>query len=108
MLGYYRPGKINVVEFADFECPACRRFSGILKDALASCGDRVHFVRLNKPLDMHPYAPDLARAYVCGQAQKVVEPMADALFATQDMTPAGIDKLAQTLGLDTVLGMKAA
>jgi len=100
VLSYYRPGKINVVEFADFECPACRRFSGILKEALAGYGERAHFVRLNKPLDMHPYARDLARAYVCGQAQKVVEPMADALFATDDMTPAGIDKLAQGVGLD--------
>ena len=100
VLGYYRPGKINVVEFADFECPACRRFSGILKQALAGYGERAHFVRLNKPLDMHPYARDLARAYVCGQAQNVVEPMADALFTTEDMSPAGIEKLAQSVGLD--------
>ena len=101
VLSYYQPGKINVVEFADFECPACRRFSGILKEALAGYRERARFVRLNKPLDMHPHARDLARAYVCGQAQNVVEPMADALFTTEDMSPAGIDKLAQAVGLDS-------
>jgi predicted DsbA family dithiol-disulfide isomerase/uncharacterized membrane protein len=100
VLRFYAPGKVNVVEFADFQCPACRRFSGILKGALASYGDRVHFVRLNKPLAMHQYARDAARAAVCAEAQHRAEPMADALFATDDLTPVGIDKLAQGLGLD--------
>ncbi len=100
VLPFYVSGKINVVEFADFECPACRRFSGILKPALASYGDRVHFVRLNKPLEMHRYSHDAARAAVCGEAQHRAEPMAEALFATDDLTPGGIEKLVQSLGLD--------
>jgi protein-disulfide isomerase len=101
VLRLYQPGKINVVEFADFECPACRRFAGILEDSLAKYGERVHFVRLNKPLEMHPHSRDAARAAVCAEAQHKSEPMADALFATDDLTPAGIDKLAQAVGLDT-------
>jgi predicted DsbA family dithiol-disulfide isomerase len=100
VLALYQPGKLNVVEFADFQCPACRRFSGILKEALASYGSRVHFVRLNKPLDMHQYARDAAHAAVCAEAQHKAEPMADALFAADDLTPAGIDKIAASLGLD--------
>lgn len=100
VLAYYRPGKINVVEFADFQCPACRRFAGILKDALTPLGDRVTFVRLNKPLLMHQYARDAAHAAVCAEAQHKAEPMAEALFATEDLTPAGIDKVAASVGLD--------
>lgn len=100
VLALYRPGKLNVVEFADFQCPACRRFAGILKEALAPYGERVHFVRLNKPLLMHQYARDAAHAAVCAEAQHKAEPMAEALFATEDLSPAGIDKLAATLGLD--------
>jgi predicted DsbA family dithiol-disulfide isomerase/uncharacterized membrane protein len=98
---HYLPGRINVVEFADFQCPACRAFSGILKTALAPYGERVHFVRLNKPLDMHQFARDAARAAVCGEAQGKAEPMAEALFATPDLSPAGIDRVAQQLGLQT-------
>ena len=100
VLRLYQPGKLNVVEFADFECPACRRFSGILKGALASYGDRVHFVRLNKPLLMHQYARDAAHAAVCAEAQHKAEPMAEALFAAEDLTPSGIDKVATSVGLD--------
>lgn len=96
----YRPGKINVIEFADFECPACRRFAGILKQALAPYGDRVHFERLNKPLEMHPAARDLARAYVCALAQDHGEPMAEALFAAEDLSPVAVDQLAVRVGLD--------
>jgi predicted DsbA family dithiol-disulfide isomerase/uncharacterized membrane protein len=100
VLSLYQPDKINVVEFADFQCPACRAFSGILKDALAAYGPRVHFVRLNKPLPMHQYARDAAHAAVCGEAQGKAEQMAEALFAAEDLTPSGIDKLAAKVGLD--------
>lgn len=100
VLRYYQPGKLNVVEFADFECPACRRFAGTLKTVLESYGPRVHFVRLNKPLAMHPHARDAARAAVCGEAQHKAEPMAEGLFATEDLSPAGIDKVAKAVGLE--------
>ena len=100
VLAHYRPDKINVIEFADFQCPACRRFHGVLKPALKSYGDRVHFVRLNKPLAGHAYARDAARAAVCAEAQGKLEPMADALFAAPDLSPAGIDRVATSVGLD--------
>lgn len=97
---YYVPGKLNVVEFADFQCPACRRFHRVLGPVLHKYADRVHFVRLNKPLDMHNYARDAARAAVCGEAQGKLEPTADALFAAQDLSPSGIDRLAKDVGLE--------
>jgi uncharacterized membrane protein/predicted DsbA family dithiol-disulfide isomerase len=100
VLRYYVPGKLNVVEFADFQCPACRRFHAVLKPILRQYGERVHFVRLNKPLASHAYAQDAARAAVCGEAQGKREPMADALFATADLSPAGIDRVAKDVGLD--------
>lgn len=101
VLAYYRPGKVNVVEFADFQCPACRRFNGILKAELAPYGDRVSFVRLSKPLASHPFAKGAALAAVCAEAQGRAEPMAEALFETDDLSAAGIEKLARTLGLDS-------
>jgi predicted DsbA family dithiol-disulfide isomerase/uncharacterized membrane protein len=96
----YVGGKINVVEFVDFECPACRRFSGILKAELRPYGERVHFVRLNKPLDIHPFARDAARGFVCAEKQGRSEPMADALFAAEDLSPAAIERIATGVGLD--------
>lgn len=101
VLAYYRPGKINVVELADFQCPACRRFAGILKNELAPYGERVHFVRLNKPLASHAFAEHAARAAVCGEAQGRAEPMAEALFETEDLSADGIAQVARRLGLDS-------
>jgi uncharacterized membrane protein/predicted DsbA family dithiol-disulfide isomerase len=100
VLSYYVPGKLNVVEFADFQCPACRRYHAVLKPILRKYGERVHFVRLNKPLSSHVYAQDAARAAVCAEAQGKLEPMADALFTTPDLSPSGIDSVAKTVGLD--------
>jgi len=96
----YVGDKINVVEFVDFECPACRRFSGILKTELERYGERVHFVRLNKPLDVHPFARDAARGFVCADQQGRSEPMAEALFAAEDLSPVAIERIAERLGID--------
>jgi protein-disulfide isomerase len=97
---YYLPGKLNVVEFADFQCPACRRFHGTLDPIVKRYGERVHFVRLMKPLASHEYARDAARASVCSEPEGKLEAMADALFTSQDLTPTGIDQLAKAVGLD--------
>jgi uncharacterized membrane protein/predicted DsbA family dithiol-disulfide isomerase len=98
--GYYVPGKLNVVEFADFQCPACRRYHEVLTPILQRYGERVHFVRLHKPLASHAFAQDAAQAAVCAEQQGKLEPMADALFSTSDLSPPGVDRLAQALGLD--------
>lgn len=97
---HYASGKISVVEFADFECPHCRRLHGRLKAIMADYGDAVHFVRLNMPLSMHPNAENAARAAICAETQGRAEVMADALFETESLTPQGIRALAERLGLD--------
>jgi predicted DsbA family dithiol-disulfide isomerase/uncharacterized membrane protein len=96
----YVPGKINVVEFADFECPFCRQLHFRLKDLLKPYGDRVHFVRLNMPLDSHTEARGAARAYVCATAQHKGDAMADALFDADSLAPAQSRQLAVAFGLD--------
>jgi len=96
----YVASKINVVEFADFECPFCRELHFRLKPLLEPYGDRLHFVRLNLPLDSHPHARGAARAYVCADAQKKTDAMADALFAAENLEPAANRQLAVSLGLD--------
>lgn len=97
--GLYQPGKINVVEFADFECPFCRRLHAQLSPVLAEYGDQVHFVRVNRPLWRHPNAARAARAEICAQAQGKGEPMANRLFEAKLSTEA-IDSLAVEVGLD--------
>lgn len=95
----WKPGKINVVEMTDFQCPFCRRLHPVMVEAMRAHGDRVHFVRLNMPLRSHPQARGAARAFVCADRQGKGEEMADALFAARELSPEHCEKLAEGLGL---------
>lgn len=95
----WQPGKLNVVEFADFQCPFCRQLHPEMLEVLGQYGDRVHFVRLNMPLASHPHARDAARAYVCASEQGKGHEMADALFAASGLAPADCRALAEKLGV---------
>jgi protein-disulfide isomerase len=96
-------GKINVVEFSDFECPFCRALHPVLERALAPYGDRAHFVRKVYPLPSHAHGQDAARAYICAQAQGRGEEVADALFAATDVSAAACVRHAAALALDLAL-----
>lgn len=95
----YTPGKINVVEFVDFQCPHCRRLHAVLKPLLDEYGDRVAFQRLHRPLPQHAFAEPAARAALCAEAQGRGEPMADRLFSVQ-LDDAALRAAAEALQLD--------
>jgi protein-disulfide isomerase len=97
----YQPGKINVVEFADFECPYCRRLHGLLGPLLAEYGDAVHFVRAHRPLMNHQHADHAARAAICAEAQGKGEAMANALFELT-LSVESISRVAERLRLDPI------
>lgn len=97
---FYQAGKINVVEFADFECPFCRRLHGELKAIVDDYPGKVNFVRLHMPLPRHERARPAARAAVCAAHQGQEEKMADLLFAAERLDDATILRGAKGLGLD--------
>ena len=96
----YQAGKINVVEFADYECPFCRRLHPELKTVIESYPGKVNFTRLNLPLHGHEYAQVAAEAQVCARNQGKGDEMADRLFAAEDLRPEANRALARILGLD--------
>ncbi len=97
---FYVPGKINVVEFADYECPYCRGLAPRLKKLMNDYPGKVNFVRLNLPLEkIHPQARDAARAQVCAAEQGKGEQMADALFEAKELSTKANRRLAVALGL---------
>lgn len=93
-------GRINVIEFSDFECPYCRALHPVLAQAMAPYQQRVHFVRMAYPLVTHRHAARAARAYLCGAQQDQGEPMADALYASEDLSRDGLTAIAAATGLD--------
>src|SRR5690606_14821924 len=97
---YYEPGKINVVEFADFQCPFCRRLHTQLKNIIEDYAGRVNFVRLHMPLASHAHARPAARAAVCAAKQGKEEAMADRLFEAESLEQESLLSEARALGLN--------
>jgi protein-disulfide isomerase len=69
------------VEFADFECPYCRKLHPILKQLEERNGSAVRLVRLHMPLLSHPHSMPAAQAAVCAELEGKGAEMADALFS---------------------------
>lgn len=97
---HWVPGKINVIEVADFECPHCRKSHVLLKQVLAEEGEKIHFVQLTAPMPKHRNARDASKAYLCGQKQGMGSEMAEALYQAADLSRPALVKLADALGLD--------
>ena len=85
----------TIVEFVDFECPFCRRQQEALAPVLASYGRRVRVIRKNVPLSFHEHARDAARAACCAEEQGRGEAVASALFRSEDLTPAGCERVVR-------------
>jgi len=92
---------VLLVEFADFQCPACRAARPIVEEALKKHEGQTRLVFKNFPLSIHQYGEKLARSARAAQAQGKFWEMYAALFDNQDrISPAVIDELAKGLGLD--------
>lgn len=92
---------VAVVEFLDFQCPACNMQHRVFQEVLAAVDYDVEMVYLHAPLPQHPHAPDAARAFICAEEQGRGSAMADALFQSAAPTPEAIGQFAEGLGLDT-------
>lgn len=93
------PGVLNVIEFADFECPHCRRLHPIIQANVALLQRPVKLQRFNVPLPFHIYAEDAARAAVCAKAMGKGDEMDERLFGTPLKKDVWFEHAA-ALGLD--------
>jgi protein-disulfide isomerase len=92
---------VVLVEFADFQCPACRAARPIVEEALKKHDGQTRLVFKHFPLSMHPFAEKAARGARAAQAQGKFWEMYAVLFDNQErLSPAVMDELAKGLGLD--------
>ncbi len=73
--------KVTIVEFADFECPACAYAHPITKKIIAEYGDKIQYVYRNYPLHFNSY-PAINAVEAAGEQGKYWE-MSDLLFTKQ-------------------------
>ncbi len=95
---------VTVVEFADYQCPFCRKFHSDtfveLKKNYIDTG-KVRFVSRDLPLDFHPNAPGAALAAHCAGEQHKFWEMRDLMVANAaDLTPDSLLKYGEKVSLD--------
>ncbi len=94
--------KVKVVEFADFQCPACAVFEPIAQEIRATYGDKIQYVFRHYPLsDVHPYAEKAAEAAECAGEQGKFFEAVDLFYKNRkDLSVDALKGYAKTLGLD--------
>jgi protein-disulfide isomerase len=98
---------VYLVEFSDFQCPACLAVKPVLDEVLKTHESKLLFVYRNFPLEQHAMSHQAARtAEAAGKQGKYWE-MYDLLFANQDKFSEELfPQLAQQLGLDMTVYAK--
>ena len=92
---------VTIVEFTDFECPACASMHPVIEDVLKSYGDKVRFVVRDFPLNRHPNARKAAEAANAAHAQGKFFEYIALLFKNQKaLDIASLKKYASEIGLD--------
>ncbi len=101
---------VTIVEFLDFQCPACAVAAGSIGSIIDTYGDDVAVVVRNFPLtSIHPHAVDSALAFEAAAAQGAAAEMYRALFATQQQWSPGAGSQAEVFrGLADDLGLDMA
>ncbi len=99
--------KVVVVEYGDFQCPACKSYASLLTQAEAIYGEELAVVFRHYPLiEIHPHALISSKAAEAAGAQDKFFEMHDLLYLNQEewATSATPEILfasyARTLGLD--------
>jgi predicted DsbA family dithiol-disulfide isomerase len=76
--------RVKIVEFADFECPFCKRFHDRYRLVSDSMGRDVALLLVQNPLRIHRFAVPAALAADCADKQGRWEAFQDLLFDKQD------------------------
>jgi protein-disulfide isomerase len=92
---------VTIVEFADYQCPACARALPTVKRLMQQYQGKVRFVFQDFPLQIHPDAPKAAEAAACAGEQGKFWEMHDTLFSNQQgLKPADLKRRAAALELE--------
>lgn len=93
---------VTIVEFSDFQCPACGHAFPTVKRLLEQYAGKVRLIFRDFPLPIHPQAPKAAEAGNCAHEQGKFWAMHDWMFTNQQkLAVPDLKAAAAGLGLDT-------
>jgi protein-disulfide isomerase len=92
---------VTIVEFTDFQCPACAAMQPVLEEVLKSYGNRIRFVVRDFPLAQHENAGKAAEAADAANAQGKFFEYTAILFKNQKaLDVASLKKYASQIDLN--------
>src|SRR3989338_5392999 len=92
---------VTLVEFSDFQCPACKSFEPVVEEVINKYSDRLRFVYRHYPLPQHDLAFKAAQASQAADLQGKFWEYKKEVFAIQENLKEGsFEEIAQKLGLD--------
>ena len=93
---------LELMEYADYQCPYCKQAYRILKEVKKQLGNDLKFVFRNFPLpELHAHAIHAAEAAEAAEAQDKFWEMHDMLFENQKMLDDNhLFEYARQIGLD--------
>jgi protein-disulfide isomerase len=93
--------KVTIVEFSDFECPACKIAQPTVEEIMNKYRDKVRFVYRNFPLPSHPNSWPAAQALEGANLQGKYWEMHKSLFEkSPDLSKEQLFQYAKDLNLD--------
>ncbi len=94
-------GKVQIVEFADYQCPHCQHAAQTLKPVLEKYKDQIHFVYIDFPINPSGVSRLVARGSQCaGKQNKFWEFHYMAFDKQQTLGTASSEEFAKALKLD--------
>jgi protein-disulfide isomerase len=92
---------VTVVEWADFECPFCKRASPVIEGLVDRFPGKVRFLFKVYPLSIHPHAEPASKAAFAAANQGKFWEMHHKLFEKAPaLEGADLEKYAKEIGLD--------
>ena len=91
---------VQIIEFADYECPYCQKVNADLKKLREQFGDQVSLVYKDFPLPMHALAARAAEAARCAGEQGKFWQFHDSLFESKKLHTTEMKQEARAEKLD--------
>lgn len=97
---------VTIVEYSDFQCPACAAYFPVMKELLSAYGDQIKIVYRNFPLtQIHPNAQLASQAAEAAGMQGKFFEMHDLLFANQSAWSTLADPTETFIAFATNIGI---
>lgn len=91
---------VTIVEFVDFECPACRAFYPEFQKVQKQLGSRLRYAYRMFPLPIHEHSFDAALAAECAKKQGMFYPYASLLMEEEGLDRNALVRRAAELRLN--------